>query len=177
MELAPEANLSPEVRAIGVIDKELEGLDEEARRRVLEWAASKYGVAYNVSVPSSAAPTQEAPSAAGQPEFETFADLLDAADPETEAERTLVGAYWVQVQNAQGTFTAKRVNDELKNTGHKVSNITRALDNLQRAKPALVRQIRKSGKSRQARKTYKLTDAGIRRVQNLIKRVTAVDEA
>lgn len=68
MESTPEANLSPEVRAIGVIDKELGGLDEEARRRVLEWAASKYGLACNVSVPSLAAPAQGAPSAEGQPE-------------------------------------------------------------------------------------------------------------
>lgn len=169
--------LSPEARAIAMIDNELGALDDDTRRRVVAWAVSKYGLPPTVPGASLALPTQGEPSAEGQPEFATFVDLLDAADPKTEADRTLVGAYWVQVVKQQATFTAQRVNDELKNTGHKVSNITRVLDRLQRAKPALVRQVRKSGKSRQARKTYKLTEAGIRHVESLIRKGSGLDEA
>jgi hypothetical protein len=52
--------------------------------------------------------------------------------------------------------------------GHGLINITAALDDLREAKPALVLQVGKSGKSRQARKTYKLTIAGIKSVEEMI---------
>lgn len=153
--------LSPEVRAMAAIDQELASLDEDARHRVLGWVVSKYG-------PAAASAIDLPVSSRGQSEFGAFVDLFDRASPETETDRALVGAYWFQVVQDLGTFTGRMVNDLLKDAGHGVSNITRALDSLQRQKPALVRQVSKSGKSRQARKTYKLTEAGIRRVQSLI---------
>ncbi len=52
--------------------------------------------------------------------------------------------------------------------GHGVGNITTALTNAQKHKPALVRQTSKSGKSRQARKTYKLTTAGVKYVREKV---------
>jgi DNA-binding PadR family transcriptional regulator len=49
-----------------------------------------------------------------------------------------------------------------------VSNITTALSSLIERKPQLVIQTRKSGNSKQARKRYRLTDAGIRAVERMI---------
>jgi hypothetical protein len=57
------------------------------------------------------------------------------------------------------------LNRELKNLGHEVGNITRALQGNIDEKPALVLQLRKSGGTKQARKIYKLSVAGIKAVE------------
>jgi hypothetical protein len=102
------------------------------------------------------------------PKFATFADLADAANPMTNAKKALVAGYWLQVcQNAE-SFDAFTANKELKRLGHGLPNITIALDALRNEKPALALQLSKSGKSQQARKTYKLTVAGIKAVEAMI---------
>jgi hypothetical protein len=53
--------------------------------------------------------------------------------------------------------------------GHRSKNITDRLGQLIDKSPALLRQVAKSGKNRQARKKYKLTDAGKKRVQALLR--------
>lgn len=60
------------------------------------------------------------------------------------------------------------MNTALNNLGHKLANVTVSLSVLIEAKPQLVLQLRKSGKSKQARKTYKLSVAGIDRVKEMI---------
>lgn len=58
-------------------------------------------------------------------------------------------------------FASQAVNKELQNLGHALSNVTDAFKQLQNKKPALAIQVKKSGRSQQARKQYKLTQAGI----------------
>ena len=58
----------------------------------------------------------------------------------------------------------------MKDLGHGVGNITDALTALKEERPALILQLKKSGTSKQARKTYKLTQEGIRRVQGMMLR-------
>ena len=102
------------------------------------------------------------------PKFSTLAELFNAADPHTNAQKALVAGYWFQVCQGAETFDGFSANKELKQLGHGLINITAALDDLREAKPALVLQVGKSGKSRQARKTYKLTIAGIKSVEEMI---------
>jgi DNA-binding PadR family transcriptional regulator len=52
--------------------------------------------------------------------------------------------------------------------GYTVSNITRAFDSLMLQDPKYVIQVKKSGTSRQARKLYKLTHAGVKRVGEML---------
>ncbi len=66
------------------------------------------------------------------------------------------------------SFDSQSANTALKNLGHAIANITMALGALIKQKPALVLQTKKSGKSRQARKTFKLTVAGIKAVEDMI---------
>jgi hypothetical protein len=56
----------------------------------------------------------------------------------------------------------------LKNLGHGVKDITKVFSSLIATSPQQVIQTRKSGTSRQARKRYKVTKAGIARVQELL---------
>ncbi len=70
-------------------------------------------------------------------------------------------------------FASAQVNAQLKHLGHRVDNITRAIDALISEKPALVIQVRKSGSTRQARKLYRVTDAGAQEVQRMLRGDTA----
>jgi DNA-binding PadR family transcriptional regulator len=99
---------------------------------------------------------------------EAVGDFYARSTATTEQERALIVAYWVQEIRGDGEFDAQSVNSELKHLGHGVSNITRALDDLKARKPQLVIQTQKSGKSKQARKVYKVTAAGKTEVMRLL---------
>lgn len=62
-----------------------------------------------------------------------------------------------------------RSNKELKDLGHGVGHISEKFDALIKDKPSLVLQLKKSGSSAQGKKTYKLTNEGIKRVEAMIK--------
>lgn len=83
-------------------------------------------------------------------------------------DKALVGGYWLQICEGAEAFASQAINDNLKNLGEGVGNVTQALDGLKNAKPALILQIKKSGKSKQSRKTYKLTHAGVKTVEDWI---------
>lgn len=164
------------------VDKELEVMmalskamamfgeeDGQAIQRVLTWLNSKHGfVGAKAGMPGATA--HPAGAAAGSPSekrtYATAADLYDAVAPELEYEKALTIGYWFQVCNAQENFTAQDVNGTLKHMGHGVGNITDAFNTAKNRKPALVMQTQKSGTSKQARKMYKLTTAGVRWVEN-----------
>ena len=94
---------------------------------------------------------------ASERSFEHFVDLFDAVDPKSDVDKALTGAYWLQVVSKQDSWQSLRVNNLLKDMGHGVANVTSALRTAQERKPALVRQVNKSGRSQQSWKTYKLT--------------------
>lgn len=153
----------------------LDELEEDVRSRVLEWAGRRYSIAF--SAPSRTADRGPNGGDSGEVEstdsdeggsgrFAHFADLIDAVNPTSDVDRALAGGYWFQVVQAEQSFQAQQVNNALKNVGHGVENIARALSNLQEHQPALVRQLSKSGRSKQARKTYKLTTAGVGEIKN-----------
>ena len=155
-----------EFAAMRAVYDALEPLDGRSRTRVFAYVAARLEVA-EADVKRTADDGRQPEPESDQPsesEFATLAELHDAAKPSTAKDRTLVGAYWLQVCEGADAFVSFDVNRALKDLGHGVSNITGALDILRRQKPALVLQLRKSGKSKQARKTYKVTNAGIEAV-------------
>jgi len=151
-----------EIRAMATAAQALELLDDATRKRVLAWLSQRFGVA---KITSGDTPMG---SEIAQQGFETFADLFAAADPKTEKEKALVAAFWAQICQNQQSFAALALNSSLKDLGHRVSNITDCLENLRQGKPSLVLQLKKSGTSKQARKTYKLTQEGAKRVRQMI---------
>lgn len=154
-----------EINAMKQLSEALGPLDDLARGRVLQWAMSRYRP--NASAAAAASHTT-ANSQGGVSHFEAFAELFAAADPTTEREKALVAAYWEQVCQAQPSFASQTLNSLLKDLGHGVGNITDALSALKDERPALLLQLKKSGTSKQARKTYKLTVEGVRRAQSMI---------
>ncbi|MGC2224568.1 MAG: hypothetical protein WA624_20550 [Methylocella sp.] len=160
-----------EIKAMQKLAEALEPLDEPARQRALQWAISRYRAARASSLTDlpNHANAESSGESSGQSAFATFADLFEATSPKTESEKALVAGYWAQVCENQTSFAAQILNSMLKDLGHGVGNITEALTALKSDKPASVLQLKKSGTSRQARKTYKLSQEGIRRVQAMLR--------
>jgi hypothetical protein len=179
----------PEIEAMGQVAAAIDNLADDARARVLRWAADRYGAQIAMATPvrtsvgalggvsddksPRAAEVRDAP----EQSFEHFVDLFDAADPKTDVDKALTGAYWLQVVSKQDSWQSLRVNNLLKDMGHGVANVTSALRTAQERKPALVRQVHKSGRSPQAWKTYKLTTSGVSHVRRRLGLAQAVPTA
>jgi hypothetical protein len=160
---------SEEVAAMGTIAKLLGELDDEEAKRVLRWANDRFGLKTQPRADHGQDGREEGGDRGpGTAQFSRIADLMDAANPSNGTEHVLVGAFWFQVVQDMESVTGQQVNAELKDLGHPVSDITNTFGGLMKRKPSLARQVQKSGTSKQARKKYRLTDAGIRQVQRMI---------
>lgn len=163
------ADADNEIQAMGTIAGIIEGLKEDQRGRVIRYIVERFNISgTSKGARASTASAQSEDDASAPAEFEDFASLVDATHPTTDATRALVAGYWLQVCKRAASFDAQSANTELKHLGHASSNITTALGALISQKPALVLQLRKSGTTKQARKLYKVTEAGIRKVKQMM---------
>ena len=158
-----------EITAMKAVAEALSGLDDDATGRVLQWAGGRIGVAISARTKGSEGREHKLEgNDASDRQFASLADLYGAAEPSTDADRALVSGYWYQFNESQEDFASQTINSGLKNLGHGVTNITKALETLKAQSPALVMQVRKAGSTQQARKKYKLTAAGKKAVDLLI---------
>lgn len=158
-----------EVDAMRQVSAALEPLAPDQQGRVLRWAAERFALPLPPAGDGRQGSRQERTVIGGGGEQpQDPGEFYAKAAPESEPERALVIAYWVQEVRGDGEFEAQTVNTQLKHLGHRVSNITRALDNLKARKPQLVIQVQKSGTSKQARKRYKVTSAGKTEVSRML---------
>ena len=164
-----KSEYSGEVGAMAAIESAFANLDDEAKGRVLRWAADRFGLAPKIAASAATAMIPTAVNATHAKELapSELADLYAAATPHTEAEKALVVAYWLQFVKGQPDLESQQINGELKQLGHGVANITQALEVLKRQKPQLVVQTRKEGTTRQARKKYRVTEEGKKVVQQM----------
>ena len=156
-----------ELSAMNAILGALQPLDAPAQVRVLRWAWQRFG--------DDADPHAAASASTSTPQNGDVAEVVNESGASNGPERALAVAYWLQEVSQRPSFTAQEVNGALKNLGHPVANITKTLESLKAQRPSLLMQVSKSGRSRQARKTYRLTAAGADRVRNILAR--ANDEA
>jgi hypothetical protein len=161
--------MQQELDAMAKIAALLEGLEPPARARVLGWVIAAMDVrAISNGGPSLPKVATKGTSSEAPQRFATFAELFHAVGPSTEKEKALVAAYWIQQSSGVDQFASQQVNSELKHIGYGVTNITDALTQLIEDRPNLVIQLTKSGSTKQARKTYKVTDAGLRRINEML---------
>jgi hypothetical protein len=166
----------PEFGAMQTLYNALEPLDDGARMRVVNYilarleitttaARDDLGTRGNGQDVGEAALREEQAVA---PKYGSLAELFDAAQPKTNPDKALAAGYWLQVCQGGESFDGFSANKELKNLGQGLANVTNAIDGLKNQKPALALQLTKSGKSQQARKSYKITVAGIKAVEDMI---------
>jgi len=111
---------------------------------------------------------KDAAEKTGLARYSTLAECITAARAKDEAEHALVAAAYFQANGNLNEITGQQVNKALTHTGHGVANITVALQSNIDHSPQFVIQISKSGKAKQARKKYKVTDAGLAEVERMI---------
>jgi hypothetical protein len=162
-----------EIEATLATYKALKALDEDARERVVKHVTGMLGINAALKPANEASDDAQdddrAPQQSnGAPNYETFAELFNVADPQTDADKALVAGYWLQVCKSAENFDGQSANKELNHLGHRLANITVALSSLNSRRPALAIQLSKSGSSQQARKTYKLTVAGVDAVKAML---------
>lgn len=168
-----------EIEAMGTVSRALAGLEEDARGRVMRWVAERYRISASTAKPRGVVkeePDQDDENGEGDEEVETgggggyshFAELYDASGASTHGDGMLVAAYWVQILRGQESFGSLELNKLLKDLGHGVTGTAKVMTILIGKKPSLILQLKKSGKSQQARKTYKLTDSGRKAVEQMI---------
>ena len=170
-----EADPLAEINAMKAVAEALQPLSANSRRGVLEWAGRFYGAntqstAKITASVSGVLPQLTANSSVGAHAESpaNLAELFSQARPGTDAEKALIAAYWFQKIEGHEDLDSFTLNSELTHLGHRLTNITRALSTLMLTKPALVVQTRKEGKTKQARKKYKLTVEGMRRVERML---------
>lgn len=165
-----------EITATKAVLDALTDLPRETARRVVASVSTLLGMQQTqtpkATTPNSTSVRQEALTVSTE-EFKDLASLSAAARPIDGPEKALVVAYWKQVREQMPEWTAQVVNTELKHMGEQLPNITGTLSLLKERKPALVVQLKKSGNTRQARKQYKLTSAGIKEVESMLARSEA----
>ena len=178
-----QTDVDDEFAAMQAVFSALKPLSEDgAQQRVMDYVANRLGLSIRTAVKGGPNPhiatedetteeDEDAPVHANGDltNYGTFAELCDAAQPKTQSEKALVGGYWLQVCQGGESFDGFAINKELKNLGEGIANITSALETLKAQKPALALQLKKSGKARQARKTFKVTVAGIKAVEAMIR--------
>lgn len=161
--------IKQEIDAMAAIAGALEPLSEEERGRVLEWVISKYAPGINQRfVGAGKADGGGAGSTAVEEGFGDLASFFDAAAPQTDADKVLVVGAWFQKYGGQADLEAAPINKELNHMGHRVGNVTNAFTALIKSDPRLAIQVHKSGKSKQARKKYKITTAGLKRIDKML---------
>jgi len=155
--------LDPELEAMGRVAAALDALDAASKQRVLRWAADRYAEDGSIFRSSDRhRPDVERPAPAD------IAELFADANVRTDADRALLAGYWFQHHREARDWTGQQINSELRQMGVGASNITHVLSRLIAQRPALVQQLSKSGRSKQARKQYRLTTAGLHAARALL---------
>jgi hypothetical protein len=165
-----------EIKATLAVYNTLKLLAGDARERVVKHVAGILEIGAALTSPDPKPDLEQvrvdedpaANSSASPPTFKTFGELFHAADPQTASDKALVAGYWLQVCKDAETFDGQSAQKELNHLGHKLANVTVALGALNSQRPALAIQLAKSGSSKQARKTYKVTGAGIEAVRAML---------
>src|SRR5437879_3862806 len=121
--------MDPEIDAMDKVATALGDLDQEAKSRVLKWAAERFGVAIRPATTGRREQGGNSGDGGGgeldnatPKAFGQFVDLFDAVTPKSDVEKAVTAAYWFQqVQNMQ-SWPSQQINTALKDVGHGVSN-------------------------------------------------------
>ncbi len=160
-------DLPVELKAMAQLESALKELGDEERGRVLLWANARFKSSLkNAGTKVGTIGEANGGDQAEQPDLATF---YASAGPISDADKALVVAYWLQYRENVSDVEAQTVNTRLKHLGYGVGNITRAFETLKDEKPALIVQTKKTGSTQQARKKFKVTSEGKKKVEGMLR--------
>lgn len=174
-----------DLRALEIVLKTLDPLLPEERERVLRWTIEKLKIVGLSTMPSKTTSPhlrQNPVDTAFERHssgFQSIGDFVAAAKPNTDADRVLAVAVYLQdfAEDTTRSLTGKEINDELKHLGHGVKNITDCINTLKARSPQHMIQTRKGGSVKQAWKEYRVTRAGLDHIYRLIGQGEGNEEA
>jgi hypothetical protein len=142
-------------------------LKEKARDILLERAfgSSEAAPSGGASVGRPRGRPRADASSGGREDAGDLASLLTRWSPTTMSDKALLGAYYLTRARGEDTVTSQAINSELKRNGLAISNITRAIEANMRPDRPLMVQEKKMGSTKQARKQYRITPAGVETVE------------
>ena len=177
---------SLELEATRKVLEALQGLAPEGRSNVLEMVARLLHTSGSPSSDRSyeRAPARERPESLGTTGtlsngFATMAEFFAAGGPPRKGpEKALLVAAFLQERQPDelGGFGARAVGAALKDLGHESPNISATINLLLARRPAPIVQLRKRGDTRQAQKSFKITQAGLDFTRGLLSGGEAASE-
>ncbi len=154
------------LKRIQTIHGRISGLDPELRSQALTvLMQAEFGSAHagsGATMPRAVVERLQQGAVSGYSPESAFDELVSPFSPKDQAEWGLLASFFLSRVKGEEEISSQDVNTILKHHGHGVSHITRVLDSLT---PTLLIQVRKSGTTRQARKSYKLTTTGAKEVE------------
>lgn len=173
----------PELVVMNEMAKLMEQLDKAAAHRVIAWLADYCGVACpeasteasDTAFAQVEGEESDAPAIEGAPEAlagdapaepepapaeGTFEGLFATVAPKTVIQKALTAAYWVETNDGKETWRSHDITKCLASIDVKVNALSASLALAEKKEEPLVELMSKSGDSMQARKTFRLTEAG-----------------
>jgi hypothetical protein len=163
-----------EIRAMGEIANAISDLDENTRKRIIQWLISREGLTLSGQVltePRIAKIFSNSTSIESSQD-QSLSEFFYSVDLQNDMERAVAVAYYLQTVDGKEELSSQEINDELKHLGYPISNITKTLNKAMETTPRLMHQTRKEGNARQSRKKYKVTHEGMKFLQAKVSTTT-----
>lgn len=160
----------PELKAMESVFETMKNLSDDSKLRIVKWLTDKFQL--DLKLPNRKGSTDESKVSSYQKNniesFGSIEDLFSHVDPKDTSDKVLVVASFLQVNHQKPDLTGIEINRALRDLGHGVKNITNAIQSLIDRKPKLMIQTRKTGTTKQAKKKYKVTSEGLKRVREML---------
>ncbi|MBR1830289.1 MAG: hypothetical protein IJ781_12475 [Atopobiaceae bacterium] len=164
-----------ELTVMNDVAKILATLNGDERRRVIVWLTDYFGILeddlteYDFDAMPFEAPTfeeyevEEAPAEEAPDTFESF---YATVAPKTAIQKIVTAAHWLETKDGKESWKSFEINKLLKSIDVKVTSVSGTLGLEEKKDQPLVEVLQKSGDSMQARKTFRLSEAGYAFVSN-----------
>ena len=105
----------------------------------------------------------------GLKRYKTIENLFLGANVTTVASRILLAAAYLQEKLNYKEVSSFDINSRLKKLGYGISNITTAINGLLSKKPPLMKQTKKEGSSKQAKRKFVVTEEGLEAAKTFLR--------
>ncbi|MBI5455221.1 MAG: hypothetical protein HY956_11370 [Deltaproteobacteria bacterium] len=158
----------PEIKAMSDVNEAIKELQDDAKTRVIQWILNKYSLNLGAVVNKGARPNAENSRDIDIKSFDSVANIFEKATPQNAPDKVLIVAAFLQEKFDKSELTGGEIHKELRHLGHGLSNITDTISQLEAKKPKLMIQTKKEGKSKQAKKKYKVTAEGLKAARQML---------
>ena len=156
------------------VAKILRDLGSDEQRRVINWLADYFDIYEDDDIEFGGFVVEDGDEEAVvedevepvEPEPDTFATFYERVAPKTAIQKVITSAYWLETQDGLDSWTSFAANKLLKSLGVKISSVSGTLAIEAKKDDSRIVVLEKSGSSMQGRKTFRLSEAGKRFVED-----------